>query len=493
MVTTTPKPNSAPKPNLVRIIARKELRECLRDGRFLVLAASVLFLLVASVATGWIDTHQTRQAIESARAAETATWLGQGPKNPHSAAHFGHYAFKPRPPLSALDRGVDAYVGNAIWLEAHWQDPFSLRPAEDRTAVQRFGELTAAFTLQVLAPLLIILLAFSAFAGERERGTLRQLASLGLQPRTLAFGKALGLGGALALILAPAVVVGAGAALLGSGGAPGLRGLASAAFLAAVYAAYFLIVLAIALAVSARARTARGALVTLLGLWMLATLIVPRWIADVAERAHPVPTPRAFYAAIAEDERQGLGGHGTREERRQALEEQVLAEHGVESLEDLPVNFAGISLQASEEHSNLVYDQHYGELWGLYSNQEGLHLWAGLVSPTLAVRSLSMALAGTDVDHYRHFAAAAELHRRELVKFLNDDMTVHAGEASFGYLADDELWRSSPTFDYEPPGLGALLTRQAPALVLLAGWLIAAAALALRATSRMRVIPGGAA
>ena len=173
-------------PHPVWTIARKELRESLRDGRFRVLAVGVLALLVAGLAAGWLDTREARQTIESARAADHATWLGQGARNPHSAAHFGHYAFKPRPVLSALDRGVDAYLGTAVWLEAHWQDPFALRPAEDRTALQRFGELSAAFTLQVLAPLLVIFLGFAGFAGERERGTLRQLASLGLEARTLA-------------------------------------------------------------------------------------------------------------------------------------------------------------------------------------------------------------------------------------------------------------------------------------------------------------------
>ncbi|MEM6457354.1 MAG: DUF3526 domain-containing protein, partial [Acidobacteriota bacterium] len=423
----------------LRVIAAKELRETLRDGRFRWLAASLLILLAAGLVAGAFETRAARAAIALAEAEERSTWLGQGPRNPHSAAHFGSYAFKPRPVLSALDRGVDAYLGTAVWLEAHWQDPFALRPAEDRTAVQRFGELTAAFTLQVLVPLLIIVLGFGTFAGERERGTLRQLASLGVDAHTLALGKAFGLGAALALVLLPAGLLTLAFAVAGG------SGIVATLVMVVVYALYFAIWLGLVLAVSAWASTARTALVVLLGFWMLQALIVPRLVADAAEQVIPVPTAGEFFAIIAEHEAQGMHGAGDRAARRQALEAEVMAEYGVDSLSELPVNFAGISLQASEEHSNLVYDAAYGDLWQRYLGQEQLHMWGAALSPRLAVRAVSMAVAGTDVARHRHFAEAAEQHRRALVKFLNDDMTQNAGTDGFGYLADEALWRAAPT------------------------------------------------
>ncbi|MEO1368164.1 MAG: DUF3526 domain-containing protein [Acidobacteriota bacterium] len=491
---STTRPSVSPRPGAaraLRVVAAKELRESLRDGRFRLLAASVFLLLAAGLSTGWLETREAHRAIDGARHAERTTWLDQGPRNPHSAAHFGNYAFKPRPALASLDRGVDAYLGTAVWLEAHWQDPFALRPAEDRTAVQRFGELTAAFTLQVLAPLLIIVLGFGTVAGERERGTLRQLASLGLGPRTLVLGKGIGLGAALGLVLVPAAVV---AAALAAGAAPGGEaeggGLSGGLALFGVYAVYFVTWLALVLAVSSWADRARTALVVLLGFWMLQALVVPRLVADLAERTHPIPTPRAFFAAIAEDSARGMDGRGTPAERRQALEGRVLAEYGVDSVAELPINFAGLALQDSEEHANLVYDKHYGDLWGRYLAQERLHLWGAALSPRLAVRSLSMAVAGTDIARHRHFADAAEQHRRKLVKFLNDDMTENAGEASFGYLADEALWEASPTFSYRPPDLGTALGRQGPAFAWLGAWLLAGFGLAALAVRRLRILPG---
>lgn len=44
-------------------------------------------------------------------------------------------------------------------------------------------------------------------------------------------------------------------------------------------------------------------------------------------------------------------------------------------------------------------------------------------APLIAVRTLSMALAGTDVEQHRHFATAAETYRRDLMRQMNGDMT----------------------------------------------------------------------
>ena len=248
---------------MITTIARKEFVEIWRDGRFRRAAAIVLMLLLAALAMGYKHFRDGRQEQAVARAFDEQQWLGQGERNPHSAAHFGKYAFKPLTPLSFIDRGVNSYLGIAVWLEAHYQNPFRYRPAEDSTAVQRFGELTASVVLQLLVPLLIILLAFSTFAGERESGTLRQLLSAGASAKTLASGKALGVTGALALLLVPATVIGVAALALAATGssADGLGSSAGRfALMVFSYLLYFGTFACVAIAVSAMARTARMAL-----------------------------------------------------------------------------------------------------------------------------------------------------------------------------------------------------------------------------------------
>ena len=94
-------------------IARKELLETTRDGRFRVLAALVLLVSMISLVAGWKHARDVQQQHEEAQRATRVQWLGQGQKNPHSAAHYGVYAFKPKNRLSMVDTGIDPYVGVA--------------------------------------------------------------------------------------------------------------------------------------------------------------------------------------------------------------------------------------------------------------------------------------------------------------------------------------------------------------------------------------------
>jgi ABC-2 type transport system permease protein len=471
---------------MVLRIARKELLEMVRDGRFRAAAAIVTVLLLAALATGLGHQRARTEEVATAARLDRAVWEGQGEKNPHSAAHYGVYAFKPAPPLSLADRGLSAYVGQTVWLEAHWQNLASHRPAEDRTSVQRFGELTAATVLQLLLPLVIVLLSFSAFAGEKETGTLRQLSSLGVPGRTLALGKALGVAGALALLLVPASTVGAVVLALAAPEAWGST-LGRATLLALGYILYLAAFLGLSLAVSALVSSSRVALVVLLGFWIVNSLAMPRAVADLSERLHPAPTATAMWAAMREDFARGIDGHNPADTRRKELERKVLAEYGVTKVEDLPVSFAGISLQAGEEYGNQIFDRHYGALWDTYARQDRTHLAGAVVAPLLAVRSFSMGLAGTDFAQHRHFVTAAERYRRDLQRVLNGEMTQRAKGLDFTYKAGADFWATAPRFDYEPPSLSWLLRQQAGALALLALWAAAACTAAVWAASRLRV------
>ena len=84
-------------------------------------------------------------------------WINQGNKHPHSAAHYGQFAFKPKPVLSFLDVGLDNYTGISVFLEAHKQHEVLFSAAQDSNGMTRFGELTAALILQVYSPCLLSL------------------------------------------------------------------------------------------------------------------------------------------------------------------------------------------------------------------------------------------------------------------------------------------------------------------------------------------------
>jgi ABC-2 type transport system permease protein len=454
---------------MIERIARKELVETLRDGRFRVLAAVVLAISVASLAAGWKHYRDVQTQHEEARRATRAQWLDQPAKNPHSAAHYGVYAFKPRSRLSMVDTGIDPYVGVAAWLEAHRQNEFKYRPAQDRTALQRFGELTAAEGFLVLLPLFIVLITFNTFSGEREQGTLRQLLGLGVRPRDLMLGKALGVAGALGLVLVPATIAG----VVGLGLTSEFGALANdvprAAALAAVYLIYFVTLIAIGLGVSVRAKSSRVALVVLLAFWFANSLIAPRAASDLAAALHPTPSAVAFQAAMAKD----LSDSSDVERRLQERREELMRRYNATSMDAVPVNFSGISLQEGEEHANEVFDEHFGRLFATYGRQNHVQQGAGAAAPLLPIRALSMGLAGTDFAHHRSFVDAAEAHRRMMQRVLNGDITENARPGEV-YLAGAELWDRVPDFVYEAPDVWWALSQHMLSLALMIAWLAGA-------------------
>lgn len=455
---------------MIGIIARKETTELFRDGRFRWGAALVFTLLLVAIVSGWQHATEIRASHTAATEATWERWRAQGDKNPHSAAHYGVYAFKPVTPLSLVDQGVNTYTGVFTWLEAHNQNPFEFRPAQDAPALARFGQMTASSVLQLLVPLLIMLLGFAAISGEREAGTLRLLLSAGVRRDTIALGKAAGLTIGLSALLVPAAGVGALALLL-TADVEQVVSLPRVALLGGSYLLYFAVVLGVTLTVSAWARSSRAALVTLLGFWIVNALVSPRLATDVARSLHPLPTADVFRAAINDDLRNGIDGHSPQDARQQALRDSVLAAYGVTTLEELPVNYAGISLQAGEEYANRVYDQRFGALASLMLAQEGTHRRLGVLMPLLAIRSASMGISGTDVFHHEHFVRAAEEHRRLIQRTLNGDIAEHS---SFGqtYSAGPALWASIPRFEYTGPTLSTIVSNEAPSFAVLMLWLL---------------------
>jgi ABC-2 type transport system permease protein len=466
-------------------ISRKEFVELARDGRYRASAAIVSILMVGALAVGWEGWRDVSRQHQRAESESRRRFEGQGEKNPHSAAHYGLHLFKPKSPLAFIDPGVDPYTGISVFLEAHRRNEVDFRPARDATALERFGDLTATAVLQVLLPLVIIFLAFPAFAGEREQGTLRQVLSLGVRPRDLVLGKALGLAAALGTIVLPAVI--AGSILLSRAGGEGPGTWQRAAALAVGYLLYLGVFLAVALVGSMRAASSRSALVALLGFWILNAMVAPRLATDLSRRLHPTPSALQFSSAIEREIKGGVDGHDPQDDRLRQLEEHLLEQYDVDSVEDLPLNFQGVALQAGEDFGNAVFDRHYGSLWSAFDRQDATRSLLGFLAPTLAIRSLSMGLAGTDAVHHRAFAEAAEQHRRRLVRLLNEDLATNGVDLGFMYQAGPELWEQLPRFRFEPPTPGETAARLSLEWLSLALWTLGAVAAAAWSARSLRI------
>lgn len=468
-------------------VAKKELVDVWRDGRFRLAALLVLVLIGVSGLLAHAQTERARAEREAATRLERENWLEQGEKNSHSAGHYGVNVFKPTAPLAAFDRGLEPFVGTTVFLEAHRQNQTAFLPAQDATAMRRFGELSSALALQVLVPLIIVLLGFGTVAAERESGTLRQLLSLGVDPRSLVLGKVLGLFACMLLLLSPAALLLAWIVASSSGeAADDVR--QRAAWLAVLYVGYIGLFVVLSVAVSAVSRSARAALSVLLCLWACNCILAPRLAHDLVHSLIPTPKLAEFEAAVQQNLRQGLDGHNARDVHMQEFTRKTLAEHKRSRIEELPFNFQGLAMLESERFSSQVYEHHFTKLWDRLQEQDRAVTIAGILAPMLAVRSASMAFAGTDFAHHRHFAAAAEKHRFDFVRVLNEDLMHNAKPGDSRYVAGRELWETLEEFRLEPFPLGQVWTVAGTGVLVLVGWILAALGFLIYSASRLRVV-----
>lgn len=462
-------------------IVRNEIRIAVRSGRLWpLLAAWAVLALLAAVATLQAQSQAHRERSDAA-AAEQRLWEQQGARNPHSAAHFGQYAYKPATPLGALEPGLDPWLGTAIWMEAHYENPSTQRAADDATPLSRFGTLSFGWLLLVLLPLAAVVLGYDRMAEERAQQRLRLHLAGGATAGGLMLGKGLALAVLVALVTAPAWL----GAMLVAALADGMRfpdGGARASQWLLGYAGYGVLWVLLTLAVSALARSARQSLAILASAWLLGVLLLPRLAAERAEAAHPSPHAETFWKEVRKAQSEGIDGHSAGDTRAKQLEAETLQRYGVTRKEDLPISFAGVALQASEEYGNEVFERFHGARWDGYAEQaRSAARWSWL-APAIAVRQVATAAAATDLEHHRRFAQAAETHRRDLQRFLNDDMTRNAKGKDFEYKAPDALWAAAPRWSYAAPA--AVSSVRTAAFVLLA-WLIGAGAACVIAARRL--------
>jgi ABC-2 type transport system permease protein len=202
---------------------------------------------------------------------------------------------------------------------------------------------------------------------------------------------------------------------------------------------------------------------------------------------HPTPSALEFAKDMEHDIENGLDGHSPTDARTEALKAELLRKYNVDSVEKLPVDFNGLRMQAGEEYGNQVFDKHYSALWATYERQRRVHELASVFAPSLAIRSVSMGLSGTDFPQHSHFAKAAEDYRRLINREMNMDLAYHA-KGKPVYMAGQQLWEKIPDFSYTAPGLGWVLSHQTTSFFMLALWASVAAIAASIAAKNVQVI-----
>lgn len=447
----------------------KELKELARDGRFkIAMIISLVLLLIATVTSINQYKKNNQQYIESVD-KERTIWETQGDKNPHSAAHYGTYAFKPKFALSLFDYGVTKYTGNTIFLEAHKRNEASFNEASDQTSLARFGTLSINFVLIYLFPLLIILIGYNSYTKEIELQTFRLLKSQGVSPVKLALGKWFA-------TFIPVFILTAIIFLIIGLALSNLENLAffewnSLLFLFITYSFYYLIITTITVLISMWSNSSGMSLVSSLVIWIIFSFITPKIATNVANNMHPYPSKSEFNARIAEDKKYGLDGHNPWNKAAKQLEEETLKEYGVDSVQKLPFNYDAYRMQKGEEHEAKIYEKHYGILNRIAIEQNDLYKKLSFISPFIPVRFLSMDIANTSDNLHWKFTKAAEKYRIEKQRFLNYDFKDNSKTGEWSYKMSADKFAKLPKFNFVPPTLSQILDENTQNLLFILLWL----------------------
>lgn len=129
-----------------------------------------------------------------------------------------------------------------------------------------------------------------------------------------------------------------------------------------------------------------------------------------------------------------------------------------------------------------LFDRYAAASYAAQDRQNALVGGVGLASPTIALRSLSMAAAGTDFKGHRRFLEQAEAYRYALVQHLNQlqaDSVHYADDTASDPDADRRKriaanhWEALLDFAYRPASGAELAAAALPGLGVLVAWLVA--------------------
>jgi ABC-2 type transport system permease protein len=454
---------------MIGIIAKNEIISAIRNKTALLL--TIIFYLLATVAFigGWKNFSTGNSQRNQAKEMFRKEWVEQK-ANPHSAAHFGTYLFKPFTFISLFDTGLNNYTGNSYRVEAHKQAEMNYAAAQDSDTELRFGELTVASLFQLFLPLLIIFLCFRSVSAERENQTLKLLYAQGLKPITMLWGKILGNYLLVVAIIFPVVLT---MLLATAFREPQMLG--RVAYFNFFYLLYFLIITTVFVGVSALNRSSKNSLLTSLGVWVTFFILLPKLITGVTSTMYPLPSRGEFNKMVDVAYSKGLQGDKDRSERYKDYLKQTLDKFKVDSVTQLPVNFDGLGMQNGEDYLSKVYQTFNGQVEKNIRGQQTASQLFGFIDPFLAMQQLSMTLAGTDYHHHIDFHKKAQTYRDEFIRKLNIKMAY--GDPRYGkydYQVGPEFFKTMNDFSYSQPSASWAFARHQYAIGALLLWLIVA-------------------
>lgn len=434
-------------------------------------------LLVTALISSWSQYSRTIEQQSAAQALVEKQWNEQPARHPHRVAHFGHFTFRPPSALSFFDNGVNHFVGNSIFIEAHRQNSANFANDQNSESLLRFSELSVANILLLFWPLLLIALGYNTITSERQTGTLRQLLSIDISFSQLLLGKGLCYAFLSILFIAPVFILTL-ALVLSSDISLVADSLIRIGGLFALYLAYCLVWILLILFVSSVVAYPRNALNSLISIWFILTIVSPRLLADIAAQQYPQLDRNSFDKMVKAQVSKVGDSHNPDDPHFNEFKAKTLAQYGVDDVKDLPINYRALVIQEGERISSEIFTNLYKQQMKKQRQQHQLVSLFYWLNPYLMARDTSMAVAGTDVWHFYDYEMQSEHHRFARIEKLNKIHAEHIdAEHDRGAKAEPIHWHTFNAFEYQQPPLSQSLepfktTWPVPLIFLLMGLLL---------------------
>lgn len=451
----------------MRAIILNEWKTLFRARTFLYLT---VFFVAALITVSWISVEQNRSQRKQQFTAHKhvrGQWESIDAMNTHSAAHYGSYIFKPITLLSSIDEGINSATGNVLRLEGHAQNEMAYSEASQSLTISKFGKLNPALLLQYVVPLLLIFLSFTTVSSERESTRLKLLVLQGSTIRQIILGKAFSIW--LYSVFLLLITVGSQVAV--DFKQIDLDTSLRMCMLLLSYSMYYYIITLASTWFSARLKSNVASLSLMLSIWVLWTIFLPKIWGSTVDQIYPLPSRQEFKNVMQEDRSKGLDGHNPADKRAEAFKQEVLARYKVNTLEELPINYDGLRMQADEEYGNSVWEKHFGQNFKILQQQKTAYQVSGFFNPFASLNGASMGFCGSDMQHHLSFLRQAEDYRRYLIKTLNEKQAYGGSKTGdWSWTEDSEFYKSVKDFEYNMPVLRTMLSFYILDLLILVLW-----------------------
>jgi ABC-2 type transport system permease protein len=475
------------------LIAKAFWRSAWKNKATYSLVAVMLVLVAYAGYSGWQRYSLQAEMQQHYQHEAREAWLANPDKHPHRMAHYGHFAFRPKSPLSFFDLGMESFFGNAIFLEAHVQNTSNFSEAGFSTGMLRFGEISLASIIQIVLPLIIIFLGFASISAERETGTLKLYLTQGVSWRELIIGKTVGsLSVALTLLL-PIIILTCIARAMMTGVAIGFDDLIRIALLFLAYTIYIAIFCAGTVVISAISRNSKTALSALIGIWLVLVIILPRASQSLGSMIYKTPSKARFAAAVQDEIIKTGDSHNPDDPYYTAFKDSVLKANNTDSIQNLPFNYSGLAMKEGERITAEIHSRHLNQLQERFELQNGFSGIVSFINPYMSVRNVSMALSGTDYTSYTDFQQQAENYRYKMAQTMNTLQIDHISNKSIvsteqPATIEKKYWASIDDFRYQPVTMVTSLKHELGSMIALTFCLVVVVALISGLSKKLRVV-----